>query len=80
MSAMKSDSHKLFGGENILIVDETLENLQSLSATLSEDGYTVQSVVSASMALIVAQSTPPDLIWLNIKMSSIDGYQVFKKT
>ncbi|MDY6899326.1 MAG: response regulator [Cyanobacteriota bacterium] len=76
---MKSDSHGFFSGENISIVDETLESLQSLSATLSENEYTVQSAISGAMASIVAQSNPPDLIVLDIKTSKIDGYKVCKK-
>ncbi|BAY81981.1 multi-sensor hybrid histidine kinase [Calothrix parasitica NIES-267] len=76
---MKSDSHELFGGENILIVDDTLESLQSLSATLSENGYTVQSAISGSKALIAARLTRPNLILLDIKMPDIDGYEVCKK-
>ena len=76
---MKSDSHGLSGGENILIVDNTLESLQSLSATLSENGYTVLSAISGSMALITARLTRPNLILLDIKMPDVDGYEVCKK-
>ncbi|MEM9922314.1 MAG: response regulator [Cyanobacteria bacterium P01_D01_bin.50] len=72
---MERDSFQV-GDENILIVDDSLEILQILSETLSEYGYTVQSVVSGSMALTAAKSTPPDLILLDIYMPEIDGYQV----
>ena len=75
---MKSDSDKIVGEENILIVDDSLESLQSLSATLSQNGYAVQSVISGSMALTVAQLTLPDLILLDIKMPDMDGYEVCK--
>lgn len=74
---MESDSCQV-GGENILIVDDTLENLQVLSATLSQNGYTVQPVISGSMALTLALRTPPDLILLDIVMPGIDGYEVCK--
>ncbi len=66
-------------GENILIVDDNLEHLQILSTTLSEKGYRVQSVVSGSMALTVAQLSPPDLILLDIKMPDMDGFQVCER-
>ena len=76
---MESGLQGFFGEENILIVDDNLESLQNLSATLSENGYIVQSVMSGSMALIVARSTQPNLILLDIKMPGIDGYEVCKK-
>ncbi|WP_414623206.1 PAS domain S-box protein [Calothrix sp. CCY 0018] len=75
---MKSDSRRQVGEENILIVDDNLENLKILSTTLSEEGYTVQSVTSGSMAFTVVQLTPPDLILLDIKMPDIDGYEICK--
>lgn len=76
---MKSDSHGQAAKENILIVDDNLENLKILSATLSEQGCTVQSVTSGSMALTVAQLAPPDLILLDILMSDLNGYEVCKQ-
>ena len=79
ISAMKSDSCRQVGEENILIVDDNLENLKILSATLSEHGYKVQSVTSGSMAFTVTQLTPPDLILLDIKMPDMDGYEVCKQ-
>ncbi|MEA5595095.1 hybrid sensor histidine kinase/response regulator [Rivularia sp. UHCC 0363] len=79
---MERDLRKA-SGENILIIDDTLENLQNLSATLAQNGYTVQAVISASMALTVAQLARPDLILLDIKMPGIDSYevcQIFKES
>ncbi|NQE37215.1 response regulator [Microcoleus asticus] len=61
---------------NILIVDDTPENLQVLSATLSDRGYKVRGVINGKMAIRAARSGSPDLILLDIKMPEIDGYQV----
>jgi signal transduction histidine kinase len=61
---------------NILIVDDTPENLQILSATLSEKGYKVRGVVKGQMAIRAARSAPPDLILLDIRMPEMDGYEV----
>ncbi len=61
---------------NLLIVDDTPENLQVLSATLSDQGYQVRGVVKGKMAIRAAKSAPPDLILLDIRMPEMDGYQV----
>ncbi|MGB3267545.1 MAG: response regulator [Microcoleus sp.] len=64
------------GKGNILIVDDTPENLQVLSATLSDRGYKVRGVINGKMAIRAARSGSPDLILLDIKMPEIDGYEV----
>jgi diguanylate cyclase (GGDEF)-like protein len=61
---------------DILIVDDTPNNLRFLSTTLTEQGYKVRSVMDGSMALTVAQAAQPDLILLDIMMPNIDGYEV----
>jgi diguanylate cyclase (GGDEF)-like protein len=60
---------------NILIVDDTPNNLKFLSTTLSDQGFKVRSVVNGTMALTVAQAAQPDLILLDIKMPEMDGYE-----
>jgi two-component system, sensor histidine kinase and response regulator len=65
--------------DNILIVDDTPDNLRLLSSTLMEQGYKVRSVINGAMALMGAQAAPPDLIMLDIKMPDMDGYEVCRR-
>lgn len=61
---------------NILLVDDTPENLHVLTRTLTQQGYQVRGVMSGAMALRAARSQPPDLILLDIKMPDMSGYEV----
>lgn len=61
---------------NILVVDDTPENLHLLSGILSKKGYQVRPVPNGKLALSAAQRIPPDLVLLDIMMPDMDGYQV----
>lgn len=64
---------------NILIIDDNPTNLEFLSGILSEQGYKVRLIPDGQLALMSVQSTPPDLILLDILMPEMDGYQVCEK-
>ena len=62
--------------ESILIVDDNPDNLRLLSGILSKKGYKVRPALSGPLALQSVQSSPPDLILLDIKMPDMNGYEV----
>ena len=61
---------------NILVVDDTLFNLQLLSTVLIQYGYKVQTASDGLMALTTVEMAPPDLILLDIDMPGMNGYEV----
>lgn len=63
---------------NILIVDDTPDNLRLLSKTLINEGYKVRCAVNGSMALLTIKAKLPDLILLDINMPNMDGYEICK--
>ncbi len=62
--------------KDILIVDDTPDNLRVLSSMLARRGYTIRKALNGQMALTACQTTAPDLILLDIMMPGMDGYQV----
>lgn len=61
---------------NILIVDDTAENLAVLRQLLTEQGYQVRPALSGELALNAVATQPPDLILLDIIMPGMNGYEV----
>ncbi|HEY9639802.1 MAG TPA: response regulator [Coleofasciculaceae cyanobacterium] len=61
---------------DILIVDDTLDNLQLLSMMLTKEGYNVRKAISGSMALKAAQTVTPEIILLDVNMPEMNGYEV----
>ncbi len=69
------DNHSGSKG-NILIVDDTPNNLRLLSSMLSKQGYEVRSAISGSVALMAVRTVSLDLILLDINMPKMNGYEV----
>ena len=64
---------------NILVVDDTPDNLHLLADILKKCKYKVRPVPNGKLALGAAEINPPDLIILDIMMPDLDGYQVCKQ-
>lgn len=61
---------------DILIVDDTPDNLRLLSAMLTRQGLEVRKALNGQRAIASVQADPPDLILLDIKMPEMSGYEV----
>ena len=64
---------------NILVVDDTPQNLKLLSSMLQEHRFNVRCAIDGLLALNTARSGWADLILLDITMPKIDGYEVCKQ-
>jgi len=62
--------------KNILVVDDTPDNLRLLSAMLTGQGYEVRKALNGKLALNACHMLLPDLILLDISMPEMDGYEV----
>ncbi|MBD2048637.1 response regulator [Coleofasciculus sp. FACHB-64] len=64
---------------DILIVDDTPDNIRFLSSLLLDKGYNVRKSINGQMALTAVKTLQPDLILLDINMSGMNGYEVCEK-
>ena len=64
---------------NILIVDDTPQNLHLLADLLTKYDYQVRPVPNGKLALSAAEINPPDLILLDVMMPDLNGYEVCKQ-
>lgn len=64
---------------NILIVDDTPNNLTILTQMLTDQGYQVRPAISGPLALKATSIELPDLILLDIIMPEMDGYEVCRQ-
>ena len=62
--------------QEILVVDDTPDNLRLLSAILMRKHYEVRKALNSTQAIASVQASAPDLILLDIKMPQVNGYEV----
>ncbi len=63
----------------ILIVDDNPNNLQVLGSILSTKGYKIALAKSGTEALEFIAKEPPDLVFLDIMMPDMNGFEVCEK-
>ena len=63
----------------IMIVDDNPENLRTLKAMLEGQGYETLAAISGELALESLNEVVPDLIFLDVMMPGLDGYEVCER-
>jgi len=64
---------------DILVVDDSPDNLRFLKDTLTSEGYRVRPASSGQLALQSIQAKLPVLILLDVRMPEIDGFEVCRR-
>ena len=64
---------------NLLIVDDTPDNLRFLATSLSNEGFKIRVALDGQLALAMVQHDLPHLILLDIDMPGMNGYQICDK-
>src|SRR4051794_29915852 len=62
----------------VLIVDDTPENITLLRAVLKND-YIVKAATCGEKAIEIAQSSPVDIILLDVMMPGMDGFETCRR-
>ncbi len=68
-----------FSRGDILVVDDTPDNLRLLSAMLTRHCFEVRKATSGQGAITSTHADAPDLILLDIKMPGMQGYEVCQR-
>jgi DNA-binding response OmpR family regulator len=67
------------GKKKILIVDDERDIVKALTIRLGASGYQVVSAYDGAQGVFLAHKEKPDLILLDIRMPSGDGFSVAEK-
>ncbi|QMU60188.1 MAG: response regulator [Gammaproteobacteria bacterium] len=63
----------------VLVVDDSVLELENLKKIISNEGYQVISAVSGKEAVEKAKSMQPDLIFMDVIMDDQDGFQACRE-
>ncbi|MBS4096709.1 MAG: response regulator [Sulfuricella sp.] len=79
VSARGDENHDGIARQTILVVDDSPENVEALTAALDSE-YRIKVAVNGEAALRIAASTAkPDLIMLDVMMPGMSGYETCQR-
>ncbi|TVU52087.1 MAG: response regulator [Arthrospira sp. PLM2.Bin9] len=67
------------GEQRILIVEDNSDNQQLLYQILSPLGFQIQQATDGEEAIAIWQNFRPHLIWMDLRIPLIDGYEVTRE-
>ena len=59
----------------VLVVDDAKADLINLEKIVADAGYKVITALSGQQAIDMAKSEKPDLIFMDVNMKEVDGFQ-----
>lgn len=65
--------------KTILVVDDEEDIVQLLRYNLEKEGYIVRTALNGRDALRVGETTPLDLVLLDVMMPEVDGFEVCRR-
>ena len=65
-------------GKKILIVDDDLNDLNTMKIVLEKEKYSVDIADNGADALDLIKSNQPDLILIDIRMPTLSGYDLLR--
>ena len=76
---MTEAKHEQNQNVHILVVDDTLANVQVLATLLRDQGYRINVAMNGVQALDMVQRVRPDLILLDVMMPEMDGFETCRR-
>src|SRR5689334_5744721 len=73
------DVRPMSNPERIVVIDDSVNDLQVIRRFLQRKGYVVDAVRSGEEGLEIAKRIPPDIFVVDYRMPGIDGFEVTRR-